>query len=73
MSAAHQTNKQFISNLYCFVFADNCIGKFWCDNIDMRNKQCVINHTQELLYFSTLIVIDNKNTSWINWKRKYFC
>jgi hypothetical protein len=28
MSAAHQTNKQFISNLYCFVFADNCIGKF---------------------------------------------
>jgi hypothetical protein len=27
MSAAHQTNKQFISNLHCFVFADNCIGK----------------------------------------------
>jgi hypothetical protein len=32
-------------------------------NIDMRNKQCVINRTQELLYFSNLIIIDNKSTS----------
>ena len=63
MSAAHQNEQAIYIQSLLFCLADNCIGILWCDNIDMRNKQCVLNLTQELLYFSILIIIDNKSTS----------